>query len=63
MAAVSVLVMSVYVGIVFGPGSTIWLFVFNILLNMYPVMMQRYNRPRIQKLLHALRMQRPKSRI
>jgi hypothetical protein len=33
-------------------NDILWLFTFNILVNVYPVMLQRYNRPRIIKLIN-----------
>ena len=32
--------------------SAVWLAVFNIVFNAYPVMLQRYNRLRLQRLRH-----------
>ncbi|MEM1271926.1 MAG: hypothetical protein AAGI08_17905 [Bacteroidota bacterium] len=51
LAAVVVAAITVYVASAYGIGSVIWLVVFNIVLNVYPVMMQRYNRPRVQNVL------------
>ncbi|UYQ95661.1 hypothetical protein MKQ68_11160 [Chitinophaga horti] len=38
-----------YVSFVFGIVGAIWLIITNILLNLYPVFLQRYNRPRIER--------------
>ena len=32
-------------------GSVFWLLLFNMLLNLYPIMLQRYNRARIERIL------------
>ncbi len=46
-----VLIFTIYVALTFGLSETIWLIVLNILLNLYPILLQRYNRPRIQRAL------------
>lgn len=33
----------------FGVAKSLWLFILNILLNVYPVFLQRFNRPRIER--------------
>ena len=33
------------------PQAILWLLVFNVLLNGYPVMLQRHNRPRLQRII------------
>jgi hypothetical protein len=35
-------------------AETKWLCLSNVLMNAYPVMLQRYNRPRVESLLHRL---------
>lgn len=37
-----------------GLRSAMWLIVLNILLNLYPVLLQRYNRPRIERALQLI---------
>jgi hypothetical protein len=37
-----------------GLRDAIWLIIFNIILNLYPVLLQRYNRPRIERALQLL---------
>ncbi len=54
LVAVCVVVITIYVGFAYGLGSVIWLLVFNLLLNVYPVMLQRYNRPRAQRLIRTM---------
>ncbi len=44
-----VLAVNIYVALRFGALKSVWLFVLNILLNFYPVILQRYNRPRIER--------------
>ncbi len=44
-----VLGFNIYVAIQFGIGESLWLLVLNILLNLYPIFLQRYNRPRLQR--------------
>lgn len=44
-----VLAFTIYVGITFGIKETLSLLILNILLNVYPVLLQRYNRPRLQR--------------
>lgn len=43
---------NVYVAFQFGVLKSIWLLTLNILLNLYPILLQRYNRPRIKRALH-----------
>lgn len=38
-----------YVAIKYGIAESLWLLVLNILLNLYPIFLQRYNRPRLQR--------------
>lgn len=44
-----VLAFTIYVGINFGIKETLSLIILNILLNVYPILLQRYNRPRLQR--------------
>jgi hypothetical protein len=44
-----VLAFTIYVAITFGIKESLSLFILNILLNVYPVLLQRYNRPRLQR--------------
>jgi len=43
---------NIYVAYQFGVLKSTWLFVLNILLNLYPVLLQRYNRPRIERAIN-----------
>jgi hypothetical protein len=47
-----VLGFNAFVAFKFGVIKSLWLFVLNLLLNLYPVLLQRYNRPRIQRALN-----------
>lgn len=44
-----VLGFNVFVAIKFGILKSLWLLILNILLNLYPILLQRYNRPRIKR--------------
>lgn len=49
-----VLLPSLFVGFHYGFMQSLWLIILNIILNAYPIVVQRYNRPRLQKLLIKL---------
>lgn len=49
-----VLVVSVIVIVTSGLRSAMWLIALNILFNLYPVLLQRYNRPRIERALQLI---------
>ena len=40
---------NVYVALKFGIIKSLSLFILNVILNLYPVILQRYNRPRIER--------------
>lgn len=44
-----VLGFTLFVAVKFGIRASAWLLVLNILLNLFPVLLQRYNRPRIER--------------
>ncbi|ACU62572.1 glycosyl-4,4'-diaponeurosporenoate acyltransferase CrtO family protein [Chitinophaga pinensis] len=44
-----VLPFNVFVAIKFGILKSLWLLILNIVLNLYPIFLQRYNRPRIER--------------
>lgn len=46
-----VLGFNVFVAFKFGPIKSLWLLATNVLLNLYPILLQRYNRPRIARAL------------
>ncbi|WP_442587439.1 hypothetical protein ACSBL2_15450 [Pedobacter sp. AW31-3R] len=49
---VIVLGFNVFVAFKFGVVKSLWLLVLNVLLNLYPIFLQRYNRPRIRKAVY-----------
>lgn len=49
-----VLGFSAFVGWKYGIIESLWLFTLNIILNLYPIFLQRYNRPRLLSLIHCL---------
>ena len=46
-----VLAVTIYISLAHGIEKTVWMIVLNILLNLYPVMLQRFNRPRLRAML------------
>lgn len=44
-----VLGFTVYVAFTFGILKAMWLVLLNIVLNLYPILLQRYNRPRLER--------------
>ncbi|WP_354028292.1 hypothetical protein [Chitinophaga sp. OAE865] len=44
-----VLGFNIFVAFKYGFLKSLWLLILNILLNLYPVLLQRYNRPRIER--------------
>jgi hypothetical protein len=55
-----VLLVNVFVAIYYGAAKSLFLFALNIILNFYPIILQRYNRPR---LLRAIRIRETNYRI
>jgi len=49
---VIVLGFNVFVAFEFGILESLWLLILNILLNLYPIFLQRYNRPRLDRAIH-----------
>ena len=49
-----VLVFALFVGFYSGFKQSLWLFMLNVILNAYPVGVQRYNRPRLQKAINKI---------
>ncbi len=45
-------VATVCVAIQYGVIKSLWLVILNVLLNLYPILLQRYNRPRIARMLN-----------
>lgn len=46
---VIVLGFTIFVAIKFGIRESLWLLILNVLLNLYPIFLQRYNRPRLNR--------------
>jgi len=49
---VIVLGFNVFVAFKFGVLKSLWLLALNVLLNLYPIFLQRYNRPRIERAIN-----------
>ncbi|HEY9259931.1 hypothetical protein [Chitinophaga sp.] len=50
-----VLGFNVFVAFKFGILKSLWLLILNVLLNLYPIFLQRYNRPRIERVINLSR--------
>lgn len=50
-----VLGFGIFVAFKFGVVYSLWLFVLNILLNLYPILLQRFNRPRLERAIQISR--------
>src|SRR3546814_6008225 len=50
-----VLAITLFVGLYYGFRQSVWLFILNVVLNVYPIGVQRYNRPRLQKAIHRIK--------
>ena len=50
-----VLAIALFVGVQHGFRQSLWLHLLNIALNVYPIILQRYNRPRLQKLIGMMK--------
>ncbi|MDO6390151.1 hypothetical protein Q4E40_08440 [Pontibacter sp. BT731] len=49
------IVLAFFVGVALreGIGQSLWLIFLNVLLNLYPILVQRYNRPRLQRAIQV----------
>lgn len=54
LAAVCVTTCAVWAGVRYSAQSAIWLCLVSLLVNVYPVMLQRHNRPRVQRAIRLL---------
>jgi uncharacterized membrane protein len=54
--AIIIAFISVYVCIAYSFKETIWLIFFNIFMNIYPIIVQRYNRPRVRRVINKLKL-------
>lgn len=52
--AIIVMAITIYVCITYSVIEGMWLIATNVLLNVYPMIVQRYNRPRIRKVIKKL---------
>lgn len=52
---VIVLGFTVFIALRFGVAASMWLILLNVLLNVYPIFLQRYNRPRLQRTITLLK--------
>ena len=50
-----VLGFNIYVALEYGILKSLWLLVLNVLLNLYPIFLQRFNRPRLERVLRLSR--------
>lgn len=48
---------NLFVAFKYGIKSSLWLLALNILLNLYPIFLQRYNRPRIRRAINLAKLQ------
>lgn len=58
--AIIIVFITLYVCVVYSIKETIWLISFNIFLNIYPMMLQRYNRPRVGRVIEKLKLKQAK---
>lgn len=54
--AIIIVLITIYVGITYSFKETVWLIFLNIFLNIYPIMLQRYNRPRVLRVINKLKL-------
>ena len=52
--AIIIVFITIYVCIAYSFKETVWLIVLNIFINIYPIIVQRYNRPRVQRVIRKL---------
>lgn len=58
---VIVLGFNFYVAFEFGMLESLWLLILNILLNLYPIFLQRYNRPRLNRAINLSKQREARS--
>ncbi|RZJ99919.1 MAG: hypothetical protein EOO43_25540 [Flavobacterium sp.] len=54
---------NLFVAFKFGVLSSLWLLALNFLLNLYPIFLQRYNRPRIGRAIRLAKLRKTNSQI
>jgi len=57
--AIIIASITLYVCIVYSFKETIWLIFLNIFLNIYPIIVQRYNRPRVRRVINKHKLKHP----
>ena len=57
--AIIIAIITVYVCMAYSFKQTIWLIFFNIFLNIYPIIVQRYNRPRVRRVINKHKLKHP----
>ena len=57
-----VLGFNIFVAIEFGMRESLWLLMLNVLLNLYPIFLQRYNRPRLDRAINLSKRKEGRSR-
>ena len=53
--AIIIALISVYVCAIYSFKETLWLISFNVFMNLYPIIVQRYNRPRVRRVIKKLK--------
>lgn len=53
LIALIVMSVTVYVLVTYSAFDAIWLILSNLLLNIYPILVQRYNRPRLREVINT----------
>jgi len=54
LAGICTVVLTISMGPRYPLHGTEWLWITNVLVNVYPVMLQRYNRPRVERIIRRL---------
>ncbi|MGH4138362.1 hypothetical protein [Clostridium sp.] len=58
--AIIMVLVTIYVGITYFLKEIIWLIFHNIFFELYPIMAQRYNRPRVLRVISKLKLKQSK---
>ncbi|MBU3144359.1 hypothetical protein [Clostridium sp. CF012] len=58
--AIIIALITLYVFMVYSFKETMWLIIINIFLNIYPMILQRYNRPRVLRVIKKLKLKQAK---
>lgn len=53
--AIIIALISIYVCVTYSFKETLWLIFFNVFMNLYPIIVQRYNRPRVRRVIKKLK--------